>query len=115
ALRAAIDFGRADHLASLKQRARIKRAEAPLQQFARLLGALLRGLQAVDDDDQALPVLYRRADQAVAALRRFAGFQAVRADLHVEQRIAVELAHPVPGELLLAEIVIIFRIVADEM
>ncbi len=60
-------------------------------------------------------VLHRRADQAVAAVDGEAGLEAVGPDVHREQRIAILLADLVPGELGLAEILVVGRIGADDV
>jgi len=44
-----------------------------------------------------------------------AGFQAINGRIEKQRRIAVVLSDPVPGELLLAEVVIIFRKIVDDV
>ena len=65
-------------------------AEAPFQKLAGFGRTIAGGLQPVDDDDEALPILDRGAGQAVAGFVHIAGFQAVGADIHRQQRIAVD-------------------------
>jgi hypothetical protein len=82
ALLAAIDAGLADDFAFGEELALLESAEAPFEQLASLGGAVTPGLEAVDDDDQALAVLDRRTDQPEAGLIEVAGLQAIGADLH---------------------------------
>ena len=74
--------GLADRLALREELARLEGAETPFEELARFLAPGPRGLEAIDDDDQALPVLHRRADEAVAGFVDVAGLQPVGADVH---------------------------------
>src|SRR5712671_2644141 len=114
-LGAAEQPGVADILALGEQEARLEAFESPFEQPLALVGAIIRALQAVDDDDQAQAVLRRGADQPIAAAFGKSGLQAVGADIHGEQRIAVQLADLVPGELLLAVHRIELRIGLDDV
>src|ERR1700720_2991474 len=107
ALGAAIDLGLRDFLALAEEEAGLEIVESPFEQLLALVGALLFRAQAVDHDDQAQPVLHRRADETVARFLGEAGLEAVGADIHGEQGIAVLLADLVPGELALVVILIV--------
>ena len=96
---AAKDFGAADILAFGEQHLRLKTVKAHFQHFLGFVAALLVGFGAGDHDDEPEIVLQRRADQVKAGIRGFAGLEAVGADAHAEQRIAVLLADIVPGEV----------------
>src|SRR3979490_2885222 len=66
-LGAAEQPGVADILALGKQEARLEAFEPPFEQPPALVGAAIRALRAVGDDDQAQAVLRRGADQPIAA------------------------------------------------
>src|SRR5690606_5135023 len=88
ALLATEHLGLGDDFAAAEDRRPFEGAEPPVEQLARFLGALLVGFGAVDDDDQALPVAHRRAGEAISGFLRMARLEAVRTDIHAEQRVA---------------------------
>ena len=106
----------ADHLALVEEQPRLEGAKAPVEQLARLrLRPVAGRLEAVHHHDQPLPVLHRRADQAEAGLVDVARLQAVGADVHGQQRVAVLLADLVPGELPLPEDLVEVRVGLDDV
>ena len=85
-----------DFLPGGEEQSRLKIVETPFQQLLRFVGALFSGFQAVDHDDQAQPILHRRADETIAGFFGEPGLEAVRTDRHRQQRVAVVLANLVP-------------------
>ena len=89
--------------------------EAPLEQLFALVGALLFGLEAIDDHNESHSALHRRAYESVARLARKAGLEPIGADAHAQQRIAVRLADLVEGEVALAVIAVVVGIGRDDV
>ena len=89
--------------------------KAVIENLARFFRALGRRFESVHDDDEALFVLNRRADDGEASVGDVARLEPVRSDIHGEERIAIELVDLVPGEILLAEVMVVLRIVANDV
>ena len=80
-----------------------KLRNAPLEQAARLVLALLLVVEPHHDADQAPAAVHRRDDDAVARLLGMPRLQAIDAELGPEQRVAVVELVLAVGELLLGE------------
>ena len=89
--------------------------KAVIENLAGFFRALGRRFEPVHDDDEALFVLNRRADDGEASVRDVARLEPIRSDIHGEERIAIELVYLVPGEILLAEVMVVLLIVANDV
>ena len=108
--RPAVDAGVADDGAIGEKRLPLEGAHAPFEQLARLLRPLALALHAAHRGIEPAAVLLHRRDDGVARIVGEAGLQPVDADVQADQRVAVALADVVPGEGVLAEIVVEVRI-----
>src|SRR5688500_6752151 len=79
---AAIDLGPRALLTLADQQSRLEVVKSPLEKLLGLVRALLLRLQAVDDDNQSQPVLYRRTHETITRFPDEAGLETVGSALH---------------------------------
>src|SRR5262249_32517593 len=98
----AIPLRLGDLLAIREKKPGLKMVKSPIEELLAFVAALLLAAQSIHDDNQAHSVLHRRSDQTVSRFLGEPRFEAVGADAHGKQRVAIVLPDLVPGEFVLA-------------